>query len=141
MLEKSFELRRACDAPQDAAALRGRHLLSEDFLTHAAKMRDPVAKSRSVLSFELAAQAAGERGTRPAGRDGDLKRTASHDGWIVKIAMRRIINGIAENSARARFAKNVSVHAGNIRCGYNKGNASQVARRKFAAMPAHSAGA
>jgi len=98
-------LRRIEHAPQNCGAL-------------SAKPLNPRAILRAELPLEFGAQPRGQRRAFAASGDRDLQRAAPHNRRIVEIAIRRIVHGVAQNSAAARLTKNTAMKLGG-RCRRN----------------------
>jgi hypothetical protein len=74
-----------------------------DLLKQSRAMRpelfEPVSVNGRELAFELPPESLGERWAQAARRDRDLQMSAPHNRRIKEVAVRRIVNHVAENAA------------------------------------------
>ena len=62
-----------------------------------------------ILLLQFFAHALGESGAFSVGGDGDLQIAALHDGAVVKMAVRDVVHGVAEDATGLRFLKDGGV--------------------------------
>ena len=79
-------------------ALFGRRMIREDVAAKAADEAEPIAQGKIERGFDLAAKALGDGGAFARGGNCDLEIAASNHCGEVKIAVRRIIDGVGEDS-------------------------------------------
>jgi hypothetical protein len=70
----------------------------------------PIAHRLVESVIDLAAQHLRDGGAFSGGGNRDLKIAAAHDGGKIEAAIRRIIDGIAENCAPFRFGEHRMIH-------------------------------
>ena len=63
-----------------------------------------------ILLLQFFTQSLRERRAFAVGGDGDLQIAALHDGAVIKVAVRNVVHGIAENAARIGCLKHSRVH-------------------------------
>ena len=90
----------------------------EDVAAELAEILQPGSEVRGKLFVDFAAQALRERGTFAGGGDGDLQIAASDYRAEVEVAVRRVVDRVAEDVAGYGFFINGRVYSGVIGCGY-----------------------
>ena len=93
-------------------ALFGRRMIREDVAAKAADEAEPIAQGKIERGFDLAAKALGDGGAFARGGNCDLEIAASNHCGEVKIAVRRIIDRVGEDSPRLCRDKNIAIHGG-----------------------------
>lgn len=105
------------------------------FAPQLAQRGKPWTKVAGELFVNLPAQLLGQRRAFSGSGNGDLQVAAFHDGREIKIAVRRIINCVADYIALQCFTIYGRIDIRNISRRNDKKYTVQIARRKFALMP------
>jgi hypothetical protein len=118
-----------------------RNRLFEQFLAGGGEFLEPIFVFDGKILFKSFSQALRESGAVAASGDGDLERAAADHRAVVEIAVRGVVDHIAQNAAAPRFPENSGVKRGRGRGGHGEKNVLQIGRPKFARVPTDLSGA
>jgi hypothetical protein len=121
---------------EKALALFRRRVLSPDFTAYISDECQPFGEAFVQALVNFLTKTLGYGGAFPIRGNGDLEITAADDCGKIKIAIRRIVHGIAENSQALRFKENGSIDGGVGGCGDCEECAPEIIGLKFPRQPA-----
>jgi hypothetical protein len=107
---KLFEHRTAGQLVQQLPRRVGTWTASAQDLASGTKPFKPHFIVRAELRFELVTKPLRQRRAFAVRGDGNLQIPALHNRTIVEMAMRDVVDGVAQDAARFGLAKNSSVH-------------------------------
>jgi hypothetical protein len=125
---------------EETLALFGRRMLCHDFATSVADQVQPVGNAIVEALFNFLPKPLGHCGAFPGSRDGDLEIAAADDSGKIKIAVGRIVHGIAEDAEALGFDKYGAIDRSVGRGSDGKECACEVGKLKFARQPADLSG-
>src|SRR5215472_19154444 len=82
----------------------------DDAFAHASEPADPRLVFLSVLLLQLFAHVLRQRRAIAAGGDGNLEFSATDYCWRIKIAVARVVHGIAKHSSLLRLFIDLSIY-------------------------------
>jgi hypothetical protein len=121
---------------EEAFALFGRRVLGHDFTADISDECQPVGEAFVQTLLNFLTKTLGYGGAFPIRGNGDLEITAADNCGKIKIAIRRIVHGIAENSQALRFKENGAIDGGVRGCGDCEECALEIFGLKFPRQPA-----
>ena len=121
---------------EKALAFIRRRVLRHDFTADISDECQPVGEAFVQALVNFLAKTLGYGGAFPIRRNGDLEITAADDCGKIKIAIRRVVHGIAENSQALSFKENGAIDGGVGSCGDCEECAPEIFGLKFPRQPA-----